>query len=77
MGQALLETVRNHIMRTQAIYCDVSGQANPGDIICVSGLGSTASKWLKFEKRWNDLLGKYEIVPPFHMTDFANGSGQY
>ena len=59
------------------IYCDASGQPSEGDAIFVSGYGSTADNWLRFEERWNVLLRQYHIQPPFHMNEFAPGAGQY
>ena len=59
------------------IYCDASGQPNDGEVLFVSGYGSSASKWSRFETQWNALLKKYRITPPFHMNEFAPGVGQY
>jgi hypothetical protein len=61
-------------------YFDASG--HPNDVgstpaLFVSGFVSTVEKWLKFEKYWLALLEEFHITPPFHMTDFESGHGQY
>jgi len=63
--------------KAYVVYGDTSGQGQSGDLLCVTGVASTTSRWLKFETRWLTLLNEYGITPPFHMTDFANGAGQY
>ena len=63
--------------RAYTVYCDASGQPSDGDVLFVSGFGSTASKWLRFGERWNNLLRAYDIHPPFHMNEFAPGVGQF
>ncbi len=59
------------------VYCDASGHSQEGEILFVSGYGSTTFKWLRFERQWNALLQRYQIQPPFHMKEFAPGVGQY
>ncbi len=70
-------TSKQNMVTAYTVYFDASGHPDDRGIFCVSGLGSTTRKWLRFETQWNALLKKYGIAPPFHMTDFANCVGQY
>jgi len=58
-------------------YFDASGSSGDNQVLFVCGFVSTAEKWLRFETRWNALLKSYDISPPFHMTDFVNGTPRY
>lgn len=61
-------------------YFDASGSSKDklsSSSLFVSGFVSTETMWGKFETRWLTLLDRYGITPPFHMTDFEDGKGQY
>jgi hypothetical protein len=61
-------------------YFDASGHPDAtgeGSALFVSGWISTVEKWAKFERLWLDLLAENGLEPPFHMTDFQAGQGQY
>jgi hypothetical protein len=62
---------------TYTAYFDASGNPHDCEVLFVSGFISSAKKWLRFERQWIELLDRYHIAPPFHMTEFSNGSGQY
>jgi hypothetical protein len=61
-------------------YFDASGHPDAtgrAPALFVSGFVASEQKWLRFETEWLALLDKYGITPPFHMTDFEAGKGQY
>jgi hypothetical protein len=67
-------------MTTFTAYFDASGHPNDAGAapaLFVSGFVSTVEKWLKFKEHWLALLDEFHITPPFHMTDFETGHGQY
>jgi hypothetical protein len=62
------------------VYFDASGHPDAigsAPALFVSGFVSTVDKWVKFEGYWLALLAEFGITPPFHMTEFASGQGQY
>jgi hypothetical protein len=59
------------------LYCDASGNPADSPVVFVAGFVSSEEKWLRFEGQWARLLRVNQIEPPFHMTDFASGRGQY
>ena len=65
------------MVKEYTVYFDASGQPHENDVLCVTGFGSTAKKWLRFESLWNALLKESRISPPFHATDFHNRAKQY
>ena len=59
-------------------FFDAAGSQNDGKAaIFVSGFISTYDRWKRFERSWLALLQRFEIQPPFHMSDFACGRDQY
>lgn len=57
-------------------YGDASGKKEL-DALVVTGFVSTAERWIEFEKAWDPHLREFGIEPPFHMTDYMGGHGQY
>jgi hypothetical protein len=43
----------------------------------VAGWVAPTAKWTEFEKSWATLLRQFDIVVPFHMTDFMAGKGKF
>lgn len=61
-----------------AAYLDAAGSQDDGkDALFVSGFVSTVDRWETFEIAWEVLLRRFGIPPPFHMSEFALGFGQY
>jgi hypothetical protein len=64
-------------------YFDASGSGNDKstrgpDALFIAGFVAPVEKWLKFERRWLDLLCRYDITPPFHTTKFERArQGSY
>jgi hypothetical protein len=54
-------------------YSDASGTVDSEYALVISGFVSTAEKWMRFEKQWNDILDSFE-VPYFHMKEFAHST---
>ena len=57
-------------------YYDASGKVLAGGFLSVAGLVSTEKKWSKFEARWNERLGEFD-VPRFHMVEFMQSRGNF
>jgi hypothetical protein len=59
-------------------FFDAAGSEDDGKAaIFVSGFISTHDRWKRFERNWLALLKRFDIEPPFHMSEFACGHGQY
>jgi hypothetical protein len=58
-------------------YFDASGHPDDSSYMCVSGLVSSVQRWQRFEREWLALLDLNGITPPFHMKEFAPGTGQF
>lgn len=70
---------RDHLALFTA-YFDASGHPDakdPAPALFVSGLVARMQKWARFERHWLGMLAEHSITPPFHMTDFEAGRGQY
>jgi hypothetical protein len=59
-----------------AAYFDASGKREGFTVLTVAGAVAPIKKWIRFEKRWTDVL-KSEGVSEFHATDFAASEGEF
>ena len=57
-------------------YFDASGKREGYSILTVAGAVAPIKKWIRFEKRWTEVL-RSEGVSEFHATDFAASEGEY
>jgi hypothetical protein len=58
------------------VYLDESGTHYGSEALVVAGYLSSLEMWQQFESEWNKALHDYSL-PYFHMTDYANGVGDY
>jgi len=57
-------------------YFDESGAPEDSAFVVVSGYLSSVLEWEQFNRRWRDVLAKYD-VPFFHLKDFAHSRGAF
>jgi hypothetical protein len=57
-------------------YFDASGQPEDTSVVSLSGLVSTAEKWLVFDQHWQECLDAFG-VSAFHMRDFAHSLREF
>lgn len=58
-------------------YLDASRDDGDSDAYVLSGFISDAERWKVFDAKWQDVLDKYEVDGPFHMTDFESCYGVF
>src|SRR2546427_6181935 len=63
----------------RVLYLDETGHAaDPAKLhVGVGGLLAPVDTWSQIETGWLDVLKDFGLSAPFHMMDFASGSGQF
>ena len=54
-------------------YLDDSGSDDGSPLVTIGGPAMSRIPFKQFSKRWVNLLAKYRVEPPLHMSDFSVG----
>lgn len=57
-------------------YFDNS-EGGSGEIAAVGCYLARKYRWARFAKKWDAVLARHDVVPPFHMVEYANFQGQF
>ncbi len=57
-------------MTKYALYLDDAGHPSDQPFLAIAGFVASESQWLAFEPLWKATLDSFDVLFPFHMTDF-------
>jgi hypothetical protein len=58
-------------------YFDESGTHQDSPVMVILGLIATNEQWKHLKREWDELLIQFELLPPFHMKEYAHSTGQF